>query len=76
MRRLVEAAHLDETLATAQLVRRLSRAGLRVVAWTVNDAQRALALAELGVDWLITDRPGDLVAAFHGLPAREARPRS
>jgi glycerophosphoryl diester phosphodiesterase len=38
--------------------------GYRVNTWTVNDTDRALALAELNVDTLITDRPDDLLAAL------------
>jgi glycerophosphoryl diester phosphodiesterase len=58
MRPAVVAAHLDDSLLTRARIERLLRAGLRVVAWTVNDPARADALAELGVAWVITDAPG------------------
>ena len=31
--------------------------GLKVVVWTVNDAERAAALIDMGVDGIITDYP-------------------
>jgi glycerophosphoryl diester phosphodiesterase len=64
MRPAIVAAHLDESLVTAARVARLRRAGLRVVAWTVNDPARAAALVALGVEWIITDAPGAIVAAL------------
>jgi glycerophosphoryl diester phosphodiesterase len=64
MRPAIVAAHLDETLATAGRVERLARSGLRVAAWTVNDADRAAALVALGVKWIITDAPGLVVSAL------------
>jgi len=32
--------------------------------WTVNDRQRALALRDLGVNAIITDKPGEIIRAF------------
>ncbi len=58
IRRAIVAAHLEDGIITPRRVERLRRAGLRVVAWTVNDAERAAALEAMGVEWLITDRPG------------------
>lgn len=49
------AVVLEETLITAELVRQLHHDGLRVLAYTVNDADRAELLLELGLDGLITD---------------------
>ncbi len=46
---------LHEPLIDAALVRRLHAAGLRVLAFTVNDPERAGTLLDLGVDGLITD---------------------
>ena len=72
LRRAIEAAHLDDALVTAAHVARLKKAGLRVVVWTVNDPTRARALAEMGVEWLITDQPGAIVS----LRTPPARPPS
>jgi glycerophosphoryl diester phosphodiesterase len=47
---------------------RMREAGLRVGAWTVNDAARAAELAAAGVQCIITDRR-DVGAAFRGRPA-------
>jgi glycerophosphoryl diester phosphodiesterase len=63
MRRAVVAAHLDDALVTPARVQRLVRAGLRVVAWTVNDASRAQMMARWGVSWIITDTPLAIVRA-------------
>lgn len=41
----------------------LARAeGIEVVAWTVDDVQEAIRLADLGVAAIITNRPGELIA--------------
>jgi glycerophosphoryl diester phosphodiesterase len=60
LRRVIEAAHVHEVLLTPERVARLTRAGLRVAAWTVNDAARARELTEAGVATLISDQPGAL----------------
>ena len=44
----------------------VDRAGLRVAAWTVDDPARARELEELGVSYLITNRPGLLREALRG----------
>jgi glycerophosphoryl diester phosphodiesterase len=64
MRPALAAAHLDQTLITPARVARLRRRSLRVAAWTVNDAARAVALVALGVEWIITDDPAAIVAAL------------
>jgi glycerophosphoryl diester phosphodiesterase len=64
MRPAIVAAHLDDALLTPARVAKLRRAGLRVVAWTVNDPARAAALVALGVEWIITDAPGAIVSAL------------
>jgi len=61
LRRTIVAAHLENDLLNEARATRLRRAGLRVVAWTVNDAERAQQLAELGVEWIITDNPRAIV---------------
>ena len=52
---------IDEPLVTAAHAR-----GVRVIAWTVNDAARARELLGLGVDALCTDTPGILRARLAG----------
>lgn len=64
LRPVIQTAHVDASLLTAARVARLARAGLGVVAWTVNDGARAEALARAGVGTIITDRPGELLAAL------------
>ena len=49
------AVILEESLVTEELVRTLHHDGLRVLAYTVNDASRAELLLDLGLDGLITD---------------------
>ena len=64
MRTMVAAAHLQDPLVTVSRAARMSRAGLRTCAWTVNDVDRARELASYGVEWLITDAPKELVTLF------------
>jgi len=64
MRALVSGAHLEDRLATPGRIARLSRAGLRVVVWTVNDPARAVELRKLGAHVLITDRPREILSAL------------
>lgn len=64
MRSMIVGAHLQDPLVTVPRVVRLSRAGLRTCAWTVNDVDRARDLAAYGVEWLITDSPGAMVTLF------------
>jgi glycerophosphoryl diester phosphodiesterase len=51
-------------LADAGVVERAHRAGLAVVAWTVNESAETRRLAALGVDGIMTDRPDRLIAAL------------
>jgi glycerophosphoryl diester phosphodiesterase len=66
MRRVarIEAAHLEDGIITKERVARLRASKLRVVAWTVNDGARAIALREMGVETIITDHPGVIVKAL------------
>jgi glycerophosphoryl diester phosphodiesterase len=64
MRRSIMAAHLEDRLVSAARVDRLRGAGLRVLAWTVNDPARAVAMAEMGLSTVITDRPRAIVDAL------------
>jgi glycerophosphoryl diester phosphodiesterase len=56
------AADLEHTLLTHERVDELRRAGLRLLAWTVNEPARIDLLHGLGVDTIITDAV-DMLAA-------------
>jgi glycerophosphoryl diester phosphodiesterase len=43
-------------LVTEDLLRELHAGGLQVFAWTVNDNEEALKLADWGVDGITSDR--------------------
>jgi glycerophosphoryl diester phosphodiesterase len=58
------ALHPKHTLITAARLARWKTRVARVHTWTVNDPNRALELAALGVDCLITDEPGRLRRAL------------
>jgi len=53
-------------LVTAELVDGAHARGLRIVPWTVNDADEMAALIELGVDGLVTDDPALARAVLRG----------
>lgn len=48
---------INHEFVDKELVEELHSVGYKVAVWTVNKPQRALELIELGVDYLITDRP-------------------
>lgn len=52
------------SLLTAEVVHRLHERGLCVVAWTVDDVERAQVLAAWGVDAITTHRVGDVREAL------------
>ncbi len=62
--------NLSEKLVTAARMRELGDAGLQVLAYTVNTAERALELQVLGVRGVFTDRPDLLVPLFRS-PVRQ-----
>ena len=51
---------------TAELVERAHKGDLKVVTWTVNEPEQAKALVAAGVDGVITDYPGEMVALLAG----------
>jgi glycerophosphoryl diester phosphodiesterase len=56
----------------AHQVREAKALGLKVLAWTVNDAPTMARMIDLGVDGLVTDRPD---IARQVLAARSITPR-
>jgi glycerophosphoryl diester phosphodiesterase len=55
--------HIERVIASPALVQHLKGLGLMVSVWTVNEAREARDLAALGVDSLISDVPGEVLAA-------------
>jgi glycerophosphoryl diester phosphodiesterase len=60
--------HPPHELTTADHLARFAAPGRRFRVWTVDDPERALALAALGVDAIITNFPARLRAALQGRP--------
>ncbi len=74
-----QARHPRYDTIHQETVRRAHRAGYRVNAWTVDNPTQAIALHDLGVDGLITNRPDVLLAAFrrsHTAPESKGAQRS
>lgn len=69
----VFAVHIERTLASPASVRRWQARGMSVNVWTVNDEIEARDLAAIGVDGIITDAPGRILAALGSAP-RPPRP--
>jgi glycerophosphoryl diester phosphodiesterase len=61
---LVRALHLERTQTAATALVRYQRRGLRCGVWTVNDAAEARQLVRQGVETLITDAPGTILASL------------
>ena len=59
-----EASHPHHEMLDAASVQALRESGQRIHTWTVNDAARALALRDMGVDIIITDKPDIIRHAF------------
>lgn len=57
-------AHPEDGCVTPELVSRIQEKSAFVGVWTVNDVARAQALANMGVQILISDDPGPIVASF------------
>ena len=62
----VQRVNPDERLLTPGSMRQLQRHRLSVGAWTVNSTERARELAGLGVESIITDRPGPIAQTVLG----------
>jgi glycerophosphoryl diester phosphodiesterase len=59
-----DGVHPEWSLVTASSLARWKRGAAVVNTWTVNDPAEARRLAELGVDAIISDRPGAILAAL------------
>jgi glycerophosphoryl diester phosphodiesterase len=62
----VQALHLQRTQRAAHAPEKYRARGLRVGVWTVNDPREAIDLARGGVETIITDAPGAVLAAMCG----------
>jgi len=51
-------------LVTSDLIAKAHRAGLQVVAWTVNEPEQMRRLVGIGVDGIMTDYPDRLVSVI------------
>jgi glycerophosphoryl diester phosphodiesterase len=61
---LFSSLHLERSQTGRRALRRYLDRGLRLGVWTVNEAGEAAELARHGVESIITDRPGDVLAAL------------
>lgn len=59
-----DGVHPEWPLVTARALARWKRGAAVVNAWTVNDGAEARRLADLGVDAIISDRPGAILEAL------------
>ena len=60
----LQAIHPHDLLVDSSFVRRAHDVGVTVNVWTVDDTDRGLALAEMGVDAIITNTPALMKAAL------------
>lgn len=58
------AVHPEHVLVTQQRMQAWRSRAALVGVWTVNDEARARQLSALGVDYIVSDRPGAIVAAL------------
>ncbi len=56
--------HPHHSMCTPRRVEQWHARGLQVVVWTVDEPERAAALEAMGVDVLITNRPGEMRRAL------------
>jgi glycerophosphoryl diester phosphodiesterase len=60
--------------ATSRLVKKAHKTGKKIHVWTVNDLRTALSMIEVGVDNIITDKPGfvlDVITRWNSLSDSE-----
>jgi glycerophosphoryl diester phosphodiesterase len=58
------AVHPEHALVTTQRMLAWRSKQALVGVWTVNDVARARVLSTLGVDYIVSDNPGTIVAAL------------
>lgn len=58
------AVHPEHALVTPQRMSAWRSKNVLVGVWTVNDAARARELSKLGVDYIVSDNPGRIIAAL------------
>jgi glycerophosphoryl diester phosphodiesterase len=58
------AVHPEHVLVTEPRMQAWRSKHVLVGVWTVNDDARAIALAKLGVDYIVSDRPGAILNAI------------
>ena len=65
-----QAVHPEQSLCTPARIKLWHALGFRVACWTVNDPASAVRLARAGVDAIITNYPGRMIAALEGADLR------
>jgi glycerophosphoryl diester phosphodiesterase len=63
-----DSAHLHYEIVTPAVLRYFHAHGVPVYAWTVNDPLQMKTQAQMGVDGIITNRPGRLYTILKGAP--------
>lgn len=68
-----DSAHLQYEIVTPEVLRYFQARRVPVYVWTVNDPSRMEYLARMGVDGIITNRPGRLHSLLAEAPAKIAQ---
>jgi glycerophosphoryl diester phosphodiesterase len=63
-RAIADGVNPHRALVTESALTRWKRHGAPIATWTVNDASEVRRLSELGVDSIISDRPGAILEAL------------
>jgi glycerophosphoryl diester phosphodiesterase len=70
------SAHFHYEIITPEIIYKFHRWEVPIYAWTVNDIDIMKHLIELGVDGIITNKPGQLYSILNGKPASEPKTKS
>jgi len=68
------SAHLQHEIAAPSVVGQFHKRGIPVYVWTVNDPAAMRELVDMGVDGIITNRPGVLHSVLHPVTAGPIAP--